>query len=179
MNQQKPTRCLSVSSAFVVGNSRRLRDCGANKTKDWQRRSTKLMVVAPDVIASTAAESAALSTFGRAGQRVGRSGSTRNHPQLSEEEMEARMAQVKADINAFREAGIRQRKPAIVGHSWDRPVSPNLLSNVHHSSDLGVQRTGLSGDELMNNYAGFAFYEPFEPPQPRKRKLICNCSSRN
>ena len=105
---------------------------GPTKTRDWQRRSTKLMVVAPEVVATVAAESATLSTFGGAGHKMGPSGSRRNAgiPRPTEQKTEARKARVKADIDAFREAGIRQRKPAVVGHSWDRAVTPGLLSEA-------------------------------------------------
>ena len=98
------------------------------------------MVVAPDVVATAAAESAALSTFGGAGQKMGLRASRHNPriPRPTEQETEARMARVRADIDAFRDAGIRQRKPAIVGHSWDKAVTPGLLSEARHSGNAGA-----------------------------------------
>ena len=82
------------------------------------------MVVAPEVIASVAAESALASSRQRSGLESKRV--TKAH----DPEADARMTRVKADIASFREAGIRQRKPKVVGHSWDRAVTPGLLSKA-------------------------------------------------
>ena len=116
---------------------------GPSETRDWQRRSTKLMVVAPEVIASVAAESALASRRKESNQE------RKKTVRPFDPDSEARMARVKADIAASKEAGIRQRKPKVIGHSWDRAVTPGLLSEARHETSASMQEA-KGGLELQD-----------------------------